>query len=211
MSKKLTQKQVIEKFKAAHGNKYDYSLVNYVNNVTKVSIICRVHGVFEQRPADHKVGIGCVQCGFESMKSKQRHTQEYIISKFKNAHGDRYDYSQVKYVNSKTHVTIICRTHGPFFQEPEFHKNGHGCPQCGIEKNASNRRLKYDDLITGQLIVHVVDKDGNKSELKAGLKTTSIKRKELLISNVRRFMESNKGFSPTKIEIRSPKKYGKAI
>jgi len=50
MSKKLTTDEFIEKSKKIHGNKYDYSKVCYVNNRTKVCIICINHGEFNQEP-----------------------------------------------------------------------------------------------------------------------------------------------------------------
>lgn len=44
--------------------------------------------------------------------------------------GDRYDYSKVEYVNAKTKVCIICPEHGEFWQTPNGHLNGKGCPKC---------------------------------------------------------------------------------
>lgn len=38
----------IEKAIKRHGGNYDYSLVNYINSRTKVQIICKIHGIFEQ-------------------------------------------------------------------------------------------------------------------------------------------------------------------
>ena len=49
----------IEKANLVHNNKYDYSLVNYINNKTKVKIICKIHGAFEQIPDSHLRGRGC--------------------------------------------------------------------------------------------------------------------------------------------------------
>lgn len=46
-----------------HGTKYDYSLVDYIHSKSKVKIICKKHGVFEQRPNDHLNGSGCSFCG----------------------------------------------------------------------------------------------------------------------------------------------------
>ncbi|MDX8381761.1 MAG: hypothetical protein R8M14_06575 [Ghiorsea sp.] len=132
MPRKLTQEQVIEQFKSAHADKYDYSLTEYVNNHSKVKIICKKHGVFEQRPADHKAGIGCIGCGFDATKSKQSFTQNDVIKQFYEAHGDRYDYSKVKYQNSSTPIKIICSIHGAFYQSPDGHKNGANCPQCAF-------------------------------------------------------------------------------
>ena len=51
----------IEKAKKIHGNIYDYSLVNYINNHTKIKIICE-HGIFEQTPKKHLFGQGCKKC-----------------------------------------------------------------------------------------------------------------------------------------------------
>ena len=154
MPRKLTTQQVIEQFKRAHGDLYDYSLVEYKNNRKKVSILCKEHGIFKQLPADHKSGVGCIQCGYNSTKSKRAHPQDNVIKEFKKAHGNRYDYSEVKYINSKIPVLIICKEHGAFFQKPEFHKVGHGCPQCGMQKNANKKRLDQNDIINRFKNIH---------------------------------------------------------
>lgn len=57
-------------------------------------------------------------------------TQEVVLSRFLETHGNRYDYSQVEYVHSRTKVVIICRDHGPFRQAPASHWSGQGCPPC---------------------------------------------------------------------------------
>lgn len=164
MPKKLTQKQVIEQFRIIHGEVYDYSLVKYVNNRTKVSIVCKKHGLFEQLPADHKAGVGCVLCGYDAAKSKQRLPQKKAIDEFKIIHNDRYDYSKVEYVNSKTSVAIVCKKHGLFFQKPEFHKAGHGCPQCGVDKNANKKRLDQGVVIKRFGVTHKHRYDYSKVE-----------------------------------------------
>jgi hypothetical protein len=51
--------EFINKAKKVHNDKYDYSLVEYVNARTKVKIIDAHHGVFEQTPTDHLNGKGC--------------------------------------------------------------------------------------------------------------------------------------------------------
>ena len=50
---KLNTEQFILNSKKIHGDKYNYSLVNYVNNKTNVKLICKVHGEFEIRPDNH--------------------------------------------------------------------------------------------------------------------------------------------------------------
>jgi hypothetical protein len=55
---------------------------------------------------------------------------EGIIDEFIKKHSDRYDYSKVDYINSKTNVEIVCPIHGSFFQNPYSHKMGSNCPKC---------------------------------------------------------------------------------
>ena len=52
----------VEKAIAAHGDKYDYSLTDYIGVKTKVIIICRIHGEFKQRPDLHLSGQDCPEC-----------------------------------------------------------------------------------------------------------------------------------------------------
>lgn len=68
---KLTNQQVVQQFVQVHKNSYDYSEVDYVNDATKVKIICREHGVFLQTPRHHKDGHGCPSC-------QDRHNQDTL-------------------------------------------------------------------------------------------------------------------------------------
>lgn len=83
----------IEKSKAVHRNKYNYSKVIYINKETKVTITCPVHGDFEQRPGSHIRGCGCNKCG----EYNTRLPKEDFIKKAKLIHDNRYDYSKVNY------------------------------------------------------------------------------------------------------------------
>ena len=112
-------KEFIAKAKAVHGDKYDYSKVNYVNSFTKVTIICPKHGEFEQTPNLHLKSQGCPNC-----YGNKKMTIEEFIKRAKEVHGDKYDYSKVKYVNALTKVTIICPIHGEFEQTPAKHLLG---------------------------------------------------------------------------------------
>jgi len=129
--------EFINKANKKHDNYYDYSKVEYINNFTKVIIICKLHGEFEQRPNSHLNGNGCMKCSGRS----KLNTQEFI-KRARILHGDKYDYSKVIYVNTKTNVIIICREHGEFTQRPFNHLNGkgHGCIKCGgkLKSNTQN-------------------------------------------------------------------------
>lgn len=57
--RKMTKDEFVERARAIHGDKYDYSLVVMAGNSVKVDIICPIHGVFSQTPAKHLQGRGC--------------------------------------------------------------------------------------------------------------------------------------------------------
>ena len=126
--KKQTANDFINKSNIIHNNYFDYSLVDYVNNNTKVKIVCLEHGVFEQIPRSHLSGSGCKKCNFDSYKI----SQDEIIQQFKDIHGDKYDYSLTNYTGAHYKIKIICQEHGEFEQTPEKHKKGHGCRKCNI-------------------------------------------------------------------------------
>ena len=125
-----TKDKFIEIARSIHGDKYDYSKVDYVNSQTKVIIICREHGEFLQTGAGHIGGGGCRTCGIESSALKKRYTNEEFIEKATRIHGDKYDYSKVEYVKACYDVVIICKKHGPFLQKPSNHFDGSGCQKC---------------------------------------------------------------------------------
>jgi len=127
---KRTVEDFIAEARKVHGNKYDYSKVKYVNSATKVCIICPEHGEFWQTPSNHLNGVECLKCSVIHVHNKQKSTTEDFITKAKEVHGDKYDYSKVNYVNSKTKVCIICSEHGEFWQTPLNHLYGQGCPKC---------------------------------------------------------------------------------
>ena len=63
----------------------------------------------------------------ENMEDKNK----FFIEKAYKIHGDKYDYSKVKYKNNREKIIIICPIHGTFIQSPKNHLNGQGCPICG--------------------------------------------------------------------------------
>ena len=132
-SKRRTLKETISLAKEIHNNKYDYRLIKeYKNDRTKYPIICREHGIFYQTMNNHINGKqGCPKCGRITTGNKNRLTTEEFISLAKEVHGNKYDYSKVKYIDNNTKVCIICPEHGEFWQEPSNHINLiQGCPKC---------------------------------------------------------------------------------
>ena len=166
MAKKLTTGEFIEKSKKAHGDKYDYSEVRYVNSGTSVTIICPDHGPFDQRPADHQRGVGCNECGILKKTGSgngRASDLKKFISAAKLKHGDTYSYDKSIYHNSRTKVIITCRTHGDFEQNPRHHIRGCGCPKCNGTPNKG-----LNGFIEEAIKTHGHKYDYSKSKYKTG-------------------------------------------
>ncbi|MGD0581186.1 MAG: hypothetical protein ABSC08_19960 [Bryobacteraceae bacterium] len=127
----LTTEEFIKKANIIHNFKYDYSLVEYKHSHSKILIICKLHGEFEQVPTSHLNGSGCPDCRNTLLIRKfASNTQEFITKANKVHHNFKYDYSLVKYKNAYTKVSIICKLHGKFSQRPTSHLKGADCPEC---------------------------------------------------------------------------------
>ena len=137
---KLTTEEFIKRAREVHGDRYDYSKVEYVNNNTKVCIVCPEHGEFTQSPHKHLSGHGCTKCHHASLAKRYSLGREKFIEKANSVHHGFYDYSAVEYINSHTHVQIICPIHGVFPQDPASHLQGHGCPICADVENGKKKR-----------------------------------------------------------------------
>jgi len=129
-----TTDQFIALAKEVHGDKYDYSRADERDGegtTAKRCIICREHGPFWQRPNDHLQGKGCSECANEAKAKAQSQTTGQFIALAKEVHGDKYDYSRANERDEEDRRCIICREHGPFWQIPNNHLHGKGCPKCG--------------------------------------------------------------------------------
>lgn len=155
-SQKKTTAKCIEDFIQVHGSTYDYSNVVYVHSHTEVQIICREHGVFLQRPDAHLEGNGCPKCGDNKIQNTKLKSVEECIQDFKKIHGETYNYSQVQYNNCRTKVEIICKEHGSFFQTPNNHLRGHGCPKCQVSNQNTLYILKCLD--TGLIKIGITNR-----------------------------------------------------
>jgi hypothetical protein len=138
-----TREEFISECSKIHNHKYDYSLVKYKNNKTKVKIICPTHGIFEQRADMHLQGYGCDRCsGTFSLTTKD------FIDRSKIIHNNKYDYSLVNYKNCSTKIKIICPIHGVFEQTPTYHLTKRGCPKC------ANKNITTEEFIQKAKNIH---------------------------------------------------------
>lgn len=124
-----TKEQFILEAKAQHGDRYNYKDVNYINNKTKIQIICSIHGPFWQSPKDHLRGSNCPSCAGNKQKTKDQFVKEANL-----IHKEKYDYSQSDYKNRNLSIIIICKIHGPFNKIPKEHLKGSGCSLCIVRK-----------------------------------------------------------------------------
>jgi len=116
-------------------NIYNYSKVNYIDNHTKVCIICPKHGEFWQSPNNHlSKKQGCPECKSEKLHKHFQKDPNVFIQQATQKHNNFYDYSKVEYQSSHIKVCIICPKHGEFWQTPASHLDGKGCPKCKMSK-----------------------------------------------------------------------------
>lgn len=154
MPKKLTTENFVESACIIHGNKYNYSNVEYINNKTKVCIICPEHGEFWQIPKEHLKGCGCPECGLKRRATLRSKGAEKFIKEACAIHGDRYGYSKVEYKNANTPVTIICPIHGEFSIRPSNHLKGQGCRKCANLLSGSYQKSNTEDFINKSIKIH---------------------------------------------------------
>lgn len=144
----LTTDKFIEKAIVKHGYTYDYSKVEYRNSKYKVEIICIKHGSFWQQPDNHLCGKGCAKCMHDKTAERMRGTTENFIKKSIKRHGNKYNYSKVKYKTLLDKVIIICIKHGDFIQTAADHIAGRGCQQCANERQRSGKQKFIENAIT---------------------------------------------------------------
>lgn len=136
----ITVGEFIRRSNITHGNKYSYEKVKYINSVTKVEIICKIHGSFYQQPNKHTSGDGCPKCANNIRKTNEEFAYEANL-----VHDNRYSYDKVNYKNGKTKVIITCPDHGDFKQVPINHLFlKHGCPKCGLTLSKGELAIEDD-------------------------------------------------------------------
>lgn len=145
-----------------HGDKYIYDNTIYINKRTKVSIICPIHGVFEQYPMNHLRGQGCPVCGKIRAQERKmdcknhRKTKEEFQEDLNRIYNGKYEVVG-EYVNNKTPIEIYCHNtykngseHGIFITKPNDLICGHGCHRCikskletEVETLLKNENIEY--------------------------------------------------------------------
>ena len=141
---KLSQTSFLERAIIKHKDLYDYPKTIVKSKNDKVVVTCKIHGDFEQLPANHLKGSGCPKCAQIKRTEDQRYSKEDFINSVSEKHQHKYDYSESEYLNSQTKIKIICAIHGDFYMKPNSHHSGQGCPQCGRLNANKNIALDYN-------------------------------------------------------------------
>ncbi len=149
-TRRKTTSEFIENATKIHGDRYDYSLVEYTNSSTKVNIICKKHGPFYCSPTNHVHDKnGCPLCSIRYVP-----TTEGFISSASKIHNNEYNYDKVIYSSSKTPVIIGCSLHGEFMQTPNNHIEGMGCKKCSVIATGKKLKQPINEFITRANIIY---------------------------------------------------------
>jgi hypothetical protein len=152
---KITFDEFVRRSVEKHGTKYDYSKVAFKTIKDKVIIGCPVHGWFEQKVEAHMNGKGCKICANEQSSLNKRLSNETFIARVKERWGEKFDLSQLKYVDSKTKVLIGCSKHGFFYTSPTQLLRGiFPCRKCWMESIGKYGMVTYNDFVARSNAVH---------------------------------------------------------
>lgn len=165
-SLRTSPQEFISQAKEKYGKKFDYSRADYINAWTPVTIGCPIHGEYIQTPVSHlhRSTYGCPKCASDDASNRglgprgampeRRSTTAQFINRATIVHAGKYDYSLVEYITSTDKVTILCKLHGAFKQDPSGHLAGKGCPKCRNENNAVSKRQSVGSFIARARAVH---------------------------------------------------------
>jgi Zn finger protein HypA/HybF involved in hydrogenase expression len=172
-TKKMTTDEFIQKAKFVHDNYFTYEKTRYVNNSTKITVTCPVHGDFQVKPNNHLNGANCRQCYLEGINhttkrlpsintSTKKISQEDFLKRAIDNFGDRYDFSKSEYLTSNSKIIVTCKKHGDFKITPTHLFHGRGCPIC-----AKNKQLNTKEFIKKAQEIHGLKYDYSKSYYKS--------------------------------------------
>lgn len=163
----MTNKEkFIENSNKKHNNKYDYSKFVYTNAKTKSTIICPIHGEFEQSPDKHlNSKYGCPECSLigrvstvqglskpKAIKYTWEEMHRKLITKFNN-----FTFTCENYTGTQSRIVLTCPHHGDHITTPHnlLHKNvTKGCPMCGTQLAAQTKTSTFTDFVKQASLLH---------------------------------------------------------
>lgn len=160
VKKGLEKRHTKEMFVAAatriHGDKFDYSKVEYVNAITKVLIVCDKGHECWQTPANHLTGFGCIHCAREVIRQSRIIDFGEFEKRAIARHGaEHYKYDKNSYTEMGQFVSIWCNVHQIWFsQRAEGHVYGKGCSLCGLQSLSDQFSMSTETFIERAEKVH---------------------------------------------------------
>lgn len=143
----LGTEEFIRRARLVHGDKYDYSKVRYERCNIPVTIICPIHGEFQQRPRNHEAGQNCPKCA--RFVPPEGRTQEYTeelkqkhLKMLKDKHPE-YVFEDSEYRGYKIPMKMLCPKHGYFYKSPAnmLRNRQNKCKKC--MRDSEENRNKY--------------------------------------------------------------------
>jgi len=82
-------------------------------------------------------------------------TIEEVVKKFREVHGDKYNYNKVIYNGNNIKVKIYCNECEDYFEQtPHSHKDGHGCIECAKKERQKKMSLSIGEFIKKAIKIH---------------------------------------------------------
>jgi very-short-patch-repair endonuclease len=153
-SDSYTTQIFIEKAHKIHGNKYDYTKVNYINARKPVIITCPIHGDFQQTPCNHLKGTGCPHCKGLLRKKNSEMSKEDFFNEVSKKYENNIDFSLINYVSPFTPMEFTCKKHGVFRLTPSELLRKRGCPECGKQNKLIPHKKDTEQFIKESKYIH---------------------------------------------------------
>jgi hypothetical protein len=143
---KIAFEDWIAKAKEKHGDRFLYDEEGFAPG-RKLRVFCREHGEFQLPPRNHVTyGIGCRKCRDAANGARFKATQtsqDEILRRIREVHGDRYDLSRVQYQGAHTNIELVCPEHGAFKATPHNILKGCVCYRCGVQARGQTHSRKH--------------------------------------------------------------------
>lgn len=156
--KKITVEKFLEKARAMHGDKYDYSEITSIKNNTQIlPIICPVHG-YTNQSAKYHFKHGCDKCSRKEYGQTMAKSEEIALEEMKKKYeadgNHHYDLSKAVYISAHDDLTVICKYHGKFITSHNKCMRGRGCQKCGKAASILARTKTTKNFIKEAIRIH---------------------------------------------------------
>lgn len=156
-NKRRTVEEFIELCSKKHNGFYLYNkeTIGFETNLSRINVICPIHGEFQILAGYHLHGGQCSQCNpnakknFVKCNNLKYKTDEELHNKLKEIHGDKYDLSNVHTCKVTDRIHPICKEHNIELDITlKDFLRGNGCNLCGIESSREKRKLPISEFVT---------------------------------------------------------------